>query len=388
MPSRLLDARGPPDLAQRRRGATASPTDAGDDEVGASVDGVEEVAEGAVDRRRQQQDAEDHRRRRGRSRPRSAAPAAAARGPGGGPGERRSASARSGASSSRRSARRRARVEPPSTSPASRPSRRKTTRPAVAAAAGSWVTITIVWPSLSFSSREKPRISALERESRLPVGSSASTSSGSSAARGRSRPAAARRRRARRAGGRPARPRPTRSSSSRARARVASSRRPAISAGSSTFSSAVSAGSRLKNWKTKPIVSRRSRVSSRSSSPSKRRPASAISPRGRRLERAEQVQQRALPRARGAHDRDHLAARDLERDAVEGADGGLALAVDLGQLARLRAPACRPWPRLLTGRRGLLRRPSSSLRRSITSTGDGVDASQRGELRARRGRRA
>ena len=46
---------------------------------------------------------------------------------------------------------------------------------------------------------------------------------------------------------------------------VASRRSPAMSAGSSTFSAAVSVGSRLKNWKTKPNSSRRSRVSSRSS---------------------------------------------------------------------------------------------------------------------------
>ena len=61
---------------------------------------------------------------------------------------------------------------------------------------------------------------------------------------------------------------PTRSSSIRARSRTAGSRRLAITAGSVTFSSAVSEGSRLKNWKTKPMWSRRSSVSSLSSSPS------------------------------------------------------------------------------------------------------------------------
>ena len=40
--------------------------------------------------------------------------------------------------------------------------------------------------------------------------------------------------------------------------------RPAMASGSSTFSAAVSVGSRLKAWKTKPTLSRRSRVSSRS----------------------------------------------------------------------------------------------------------------------------
>ena len=40
-------------------GSESSPA-AGDDQVGAAVDGVVEVGEGAVDRRRQQEDAEDH----------------------------------------------------------------------------------------------------------------------------------------------------------------------------------------------------------------------------------------------------------------------------------------------------------------------------------------
>ena len=46
------------------------------------------------------------------------------------------------------------------------------------AATGSWVTITMVWPSSSTARRRKPRISAPLRESRLPVGSSAKTMSG------------------------------------------------------------------------------------------------------------------------------------------------------------------------------------------------------------------
>ena len=56
--------------------------------------------------------------------------------------------------------------------------------------------------------------------------------------------------------------------------------------------------------------------------------------RGRRLERAEEVEHRALARARGAHDRDDLALADLERSAVERPDGSRALAVDLGQILR------------------------------------------------------
>ena len=53
------------------------------------------------------------------------------------------------------------------------PSARNSTRSAIAAACASWVTITVVWPSVSTESRSSARISPLVRESRLPVGSSA-----------------------------------------------------------------------------------------------------------------------------------------------------------------------------------------------------------------------
>ncbi len=49
--------------------------------------------------------------------------------------------------------------------------------------------------------------------------------------------------------------------------------RPAIDSGSRMFSSAVSVGTRLNDWNTKPISSRRSRVSSLSL-----RPLSSVSP--------------------------------------------------------------------------------------------------------------
>jgi hypothetical protein len=49
---------------------------------------------------------------------------------------------------------------------------------------------------------------------------------------------------------------------------MAESRLLAMTAGSVTFSSAVSDGSRLKNWKTNPMWSRRNSVSSLSSRPS------------------------------------------------------------------------------------------------------------------------
>ena len=61
-------------------------------------------------------------------------------------------------------------------------------------------------------------------------------------------------------------PRPTVPSSSCARARAFARGQPRRCNGSATFSRADSVGSRLKNWKTKPILSRRTRVRSSSAS--------------------------------------------------------------------------------------------------------------------------
>ena len=63
------------------------------------------------------------------------------------------------------------------------------------------------------------------------------------------------------------------------------------------------------------------------------------------IERPEEVEQRALPGARRPHDGDHLPPADLDVDAVERVDGGVALAVDLGQPTCLQcgyvhAPHC------------------------------------------------
>ena len=59
-----------------------------------------------------------------------------------------------------------------------RPSTSTTTRSAIAAAAASWVTMTTVWPNSSTARRSRASTSSLERESRLPVGSSAKTTAG------------------------------------------------------------------------------------------------------------------------------------------------------------------------------------------------------------------
>src|SRR5680860_731887 len=113
-----------------------------------------------------------------------------------------------------------------------------------------------VCPNSSTAWRSSASTSALAFESRLPVGSSAKTTAGletrarATATRCCWPPESSEGRWVRRSS------RPTvrisRSSHS------ASGLRPAIESGRTRFSSAVSTGSRLKNWKTKPRLSRRS----------------------------------------------------------------------------------------------------------------------------------
>ena len=145
------------------------------------------------------------------------------------------------------------------------PSARKRIRSAIEAARASWVTITVVWPSVLHGlAHELEDLAAglrvevagrlvREHDGRLR-----------DRARGRSRRAAAGRPRARTDGacGDPRGP-PLRSAR---RATPCPRSSPAIVSGSVMFSSALSIGSRLKNWKMKPMCSRRSFV--RSVSPS------------------------------------------------------------------------------------------------------------------------
>ena len=187
------------------------------------------------------------------------------------------------------------------------PSARNSTRSAIAAACASWVTITVVWPSVSTDSRRSARISPLVVESRLPVGSSANitlgreTSARATATRCCWPPDSSDGRWPRRS------VRPTVSTSSSSHA--GSGLPPASLSGSAMFSAAVSIGSRLKNWKMKPMWSRRSFVSSVSSRPLTSTPATVTSPDGRLVEAGEDVHQRRLARARRAHDGGQAAAR-------------------------------------------------------------------------------
>ena len=179
-------------VSRRSRGRT--PRSRAHDGVGVLVDVGEEVVERPLDRvgeherARQERDA-DHDRERRADQPGACAPASILRlslnmlsprtaSCGRGPARR------SGSASRRRSGRRRG----------TPPGRR------TPAATGSWVTITIVWPSSPTARRMNSRISALARLSRLPVGSSAKMISGRLPGRGRRRRAAAGHRRARSGG--------------------------------------------------------------------------------------------------------------------------------------------------------------------------------------------
>ena len=88
-------------------------------------------------------------------------------------------------------------------------------------------------------------------------------------------------------------------------------------------------GSRLKFWKTKPILRLRTRARSSAADRSTSSPSSQYSPDGRPVEAAEDVHQRGLARAGGAHQRDHLAALDRQRDALEHRHVDLAEVVGL-----------------------------------------------------------
>jgi hypothetical protein len=133
-------------------------------------------------------------------------------------------------------------------------------REAWAAATGPWVTITIVWLRSSTARCMNVRISDPDRESRLPVGSSAKMIAGL-AARARATatrccwpPDSSLGRWVSRS------PRPTMPTTSSTQ--PASGFRPARSRGSVMFSIAFSVGIRLKLWNTKPTWSRRTWVRS------------------------------------------------------------------------------------------------------------------------------
>ena len=195
------------------------------------------------------------------------------------------------------------------------------------AAAVSCVTITTARPS-SAPARSSRSTSAPACTSRLPVGSSASSTAGSLtsaraiAKRCCSPPQSW-------CGSEPATGRsPSRSISARPRA-AASGDAPRTRPASSTLASPESSGSRWKNWKTNPIRCRRSRDSARSPAPVTRSPATEIVPASGRSSPPIRCSKRRLAGPGAAEDRDHLAGGDVQRRAVQHPPRGPAFTVGL-----------------------------------------------------------
>ena len=93
--------------------------------------------------------------------------------------------------------------------------------------------------------------------------------------------------------------------------------RPAISIGTSTFSNAVSDGTRWKNWKTKPMFWPRSRASASSPSVVMSMPSITIVAGRRRVEPGHQAEQRRLAAARRADDGEALRRRSREIERMQ-----------------------------------------------------------------------
>ena len=117
------------------------------------------------------------------------------------------------------------------------------------------------------------------------------------------------------------------------------------------FSSAVSIGSRLKNWKTKPMRSRRSFVSCVSLSSPSRRPGDPDLTLGRLVEPGEDVHQRRLAGAGRPHHRGQPAAHDLDGDVAQRVDSRLpdAVAAADSRAGDDRSRPCRCLPLALDG---------------------------------------
>ena len=109
---------------------------------------------------------------------------------------------------------------------------------------------------------------------------------------------------------------------------------PAIESGRRTFSSAVSMGSRLKNWKMKPMCRRRSLVRSESFSLEMAVPSIVTSPEVGLSRPARIVHQGRLAGARRAHHGGQLTLGHVEGDASKRVDGGVAFAVAARQVGR------------------------------------------------------
>ena len=107
------------------------------------------------------------------------------------------------------------------------------------------------------------------------------------------------------------------------------------------FSTAVSVGTRLKAWKMKPILSRRSMVSCLSLSVERSVSPMKTVPDGERVEPGEAVHQRATcPSRDGPMMAVNSPAAKSTVTPSRAVHGGVAVAVDLGGLLRRWRPRC------------------------------------------------
>ena len=226
-----------------------------------------------------------------------------------------------------------------------RPSARNTTRSVYDAATGSWVTITIVWPNSSTLRRRKPSTSALLVLSRLPVGSSAKTIDGLADQRPGARDPLllAARHLARPVAEPVAQPDGVDD--------LVEPGRVGLAAGEGQRQQDV-----LLRGQRRDQVERLEDEAD--PLPPQRGERLVLEPgqldavddglaAGRGVERGQAVHQRRLAGARGPHDGGELAGVEVDGHAVEGADLGLALAVDLHQVAGAGGGAGASRPRRL-----------------------------------------
>ena len=177
-----------------------------------------------------------------------------------------------------------------------RPSRSSIVRSAYAAATALCVTRMMVNPRSRWRVLRRSRIVCPLCESRLPVGSSATSRAGSvTRARARatrccSPPESAGGQRSHRS-----RARPTRSSCTAARRAAARRPTPRNSSGQATFSSTVKLGKRLKLWNTKPICRSRRSLSASTVSRARSRPATTTRPALGRSSPASKLRSVVLP---------------------------------------------------------------------------------------------
>ena len=115
------------------------------------------------------------------------------------------------------------------------------------------------------------------------------------------------------------------------------------------FSSASSTGSRLKDWNTKPSLSRRSRVSPRSSRAVMSTPSTSTVPEVGRSSPARMCRRVDLPDSGGPHHGGEPAGRELYVHAGQGGHGRLAGTVLLAERS-----GSNPGHGTAVGRRGVV----------------------------------